>query len=137
MMSRWPNVTGSYEPGQTAVPPFRSAGMDRDAGVAVAALDEQREGKLERPALVGFGHDACALWSHRVEALRERPGQTGRRIIWRVAEHEVVRPLGARQEPQRVLPHHPLLEPERRQVPFDDGRRPRVALDEDRRARSA
>src|SRR5215212_6735467 len=74
MMSRWPIVTGSYEPGQTAVPPLRSAGMDRDASVAVAALGEQREGKLERPALVGFGHDACALWSHRVEALRERPG---------------------------------------------------------------
>ena len=52
MMSRCPNVTGSYEPGQTAVPPFFSAAMDRDPGVAVGPLAKERERELERVALV-------------------------------------------------------------------------------------
>src|SRR5215208_5424657 len=56
MMSRWPIVTGSYDPGQTAVPPFRSATMDRDARVAVDALVDERQRERQRRALVRFGH---------------------------------------------------------------------------------
>src|SRR4051812_10942811 len=52
MMSTCPNVTGSYEPGQTAVP-LRSANtVDGDSRVAVDALVRQRQVELERVALV-------------------------------------------------------------------------------------
>src|SRR5215213_9911774 len=65
MMSRWPKVTGSYEPGQTAVPALRLADMDCDPRVAISSLGEELERKLERHALVGFGHDAGALCEQR------------------------------------------------------------------------
>jgi hypothetical protein len=52
MMSRWPIVIGSYDPGQTAVPPLRSAAMDGYASVAVDPLDDERERQFERVALV-------------------------------------------------------------------------------------
>src|SRR3954451_6672405 len=60
MMSMWPNVTGSYDPGQIAVPPLRSGCMDPDRGVAVGALALEREVQDERVALVGFDHGASA-----------------------------------------------------------------------------
>src|SRR5919112_1066171 len=103
MMSRWPIVIGSYDPGHTAVPPLRSGAMDRDARVAVVALDQERERQLERVALVRFGHDSGVFCGERRQALRERPGQPGRRIIWSVAQHQVERALRAGQEAQDVL----------------------------------
>ena len=42
-----------------------------------------------------------------------------RRIIWRVAEDEVERALGAGQETHGVLPQNLLLEPQRLQVTLD------------------
>src|SRR5215213_7518296 len=93
MMSRWPIVIGSYDPGQTAVPPLRSAPMDRDPGVAVRALDEEREGEHERVALVGFGHDSGVFCTESRQAVGQRACHSGRRIIWRVAEHEVERSI--------------------------------------------
>src|SRR5215212_2553412 len=107
MMSRWPRVTGSYEPGQTATPPLRSAAtVNSDARVAVDALVDQRQVEGERRALVRFGHGERGL----VENAREQRGkpapQTGDGTIWRVGEDEVVGGVGARHVSQRVLDAH-------------------------------
>src|SRR3954451_21769170 len=137
MISRCPIVTGSYDPGQTAVPQLRSALMDRDAGIAVAALHDQRERQLERVALVRFGHDACVFCGEPGQPLGERSGQTGRNIIWRVAEHEVEAALRAPQPAHRVGALHARLDLQRLQVALDRGDRLRVALHEHRARRAA
>src|SRR3954453_23659679 len=90
MMSRWPSVTGSYEPGQTAVPPLRSAAtVDRDAGVPVGPLVDERKRQGQRRALVGFGHGERALGEERRKQLGEPFPHLGGGTIWRVRENEV------------------------------------------------
>src|SRR3954468_15981087 len=59
--SRWPNVTGSYEPGHIAIPLPLSATVNGDARVAVDALVDLGQGEGERVALVGFGHGEGAV----------------------------------------------------------------------------
>src|SRR3954451_15622342 len=104
MMSRWPSVTGSYDPGQTATPPLRSAAtVDGDPGVAVDALVHERQCQLERRALVRFGHGEGGLVENGGEQLGELFPQTGGGTIRRVGEHEVVRAHVAGEVGQRVL----------------------------------
>src|SRR3954462_6072043 len=67
--SRWPNVTGSYEPGQTAVPLPSDATVDRDPRVAVDALVDERHVEVQRIALVGFGHGEGGLSQQRRQQL--------------------------------------------------------------------
>src|SRR5215510_289823 len=57
MMSMWPCVIGSYEPGQTAM--RGSGAMDADKGVAVAAFVEYGEFELERSTAVALCHHRC------------------------------------------------------------------------------
>src|SRR3954447_11818527 len=95
MMSRWPSVTGSYAPGHTTVPPLRSPStVDRDSGVAVGPLVDERERELERHALVGFGHDDGGLGEERGEQVGQLLPHLGGGTIWRVREHEVEGRLG-------------------------------------------
>ena len=61
--SRWPKVTGSYEPGQTAM--RLSGAMDSDQCVAVTALIEQRQFQVQRGASVALGDDSGVRCEHR------------------------------------------------------------------------
>src|SRR4051794_39022597 len=95
MMSRWPRVTGSYDPGQTAIPPLRSdATVDGYAGVAVGALVDERKRQGQRGALVGFGHGERGLCQERGQELGQRLPHLGGGTIWRVRENEVEGGLG-------------------------------------------
>src|SRR3954471_4562525 len=113
--SRCPNVTGSYEPGQTAIPLPLEATMDGDPRVAVGALVGERQVEDERVALVGFGHGEGAVGEQR----RQQPGQpacrAARGTIWRVGEHEVVRTAGAREPCEGIAPREGWLSDERGQ----------------------
>src|SRR5215216_1148495 len=130
MMSRWPFVTGSYEPGQTAVPPFLSATMDRDAGVAVEALAREREREQQGRPLVGFGHDAGIFGQESRQELRERLRQAGGGIIRGVDQDEVVWTVGGAQEAERVAPDDGAGEVQRIEVAPHERRGTRVALHE-------
>src|SRR5215207_9827346 len=88
MMSTWPWVTGSYEPGQTAM--RLSGAMDADEGVAVAAFVVQGEIDLQR-------RPAITLGDHRRPRCQD--GRKGRRQvapdgrlqpIWRIEEDEII-----------------------------------------------
>src|SRR3954454_25056822 len=87
--SRCPNVTGSYEPGQIAMPLPLAATVDGDPRVAVEALVGRRQGEDERVALVGFGHGEGGVGEQWREQLGEPIRRPARGTIWRVGEHDV------------------------------------------------
>src|SRR4051795_8175793 len=90
MMSKCPNVTGSYVPGQSATPRVSSGiAVNPDACGAIVAFELEREAELQRGALVRFGHDAGVFREDRWEQMGEALSQRGRRTIWRVEKDEV------------------------------------------------
>src|SRR3954453_8188088 len=89
MMSKWPFVIGSYEPGQTAFPLKSGDTVELDAGVAVVAHALERQRQLARGSLGGLGDDAGVLVHHSGKPLGERQGQTLRRTIWGVQEGKI------------------------------------------------
>src|SRR3954471_21967587 len=135
MMSRCPSVTGSYEPGQTAVPPLRSAAtVDRDAGVAVDALVDERQRESERRALVGFGHGERGLGEESGQQLGQPVPRLGGGTIWRVRENEVEGRLrvGTPEVGERVAdPDHRVGVADRAEVRADRVRGPAAAFHED------
>src|SRR4051812_20375487 len=82
MMSRWPDVTGSYVPGQTAT--VSATPPHRDRGVAVGPLDVDVERRLRRWA-------ARAPLEHGPPARREEPGEVGFELSCQIGEHRVGR----------------------------------------------
>src|SRR5205085_204277 len=82
MMSTWPSVTGSYVPGQIAVPFLLFGTVDGDAGVAVVAFVDLGEVELERRALVGFGDDHGVGREHTGKVLGEQSSGAVGGIIW-------------------------------------------------------
>src|SRR3954454_20228728 len=127
--SRWPNVTGSYDPGQIAVPLPLEPTMDGDPRVAVDALVSQREGQAERVALVGFGHGERAVCEQPRQQVGQPLCRAARGTIWRVGEHEVVRAVGASEPGERVAPRDGRLGTDGGQVRAHGGHRSGVAVD--------
>src|SRR6185312_5114351 len=88
--SRWPVVTGSYVPGQTAI--VSGMGEDGDAGAAVRALGQGRQGQLGGGAGgVGLEHGAAAGREQRRQVGREAVGQGRQHLVGRIEEYQVVR----------------------------------------------
>src|SRR5918998_840610 len=94
MMSTCPFVTGSYEPGQTAM--RLSGAMDANQGVAVAAFVVQGKIDLQRRPAIAL-HDHRSLRCHHG---RERPRQVapqgGGQPVWRIEEDDIVLTRAAR-----------------------------------------
>src|SRR5207248_9873879 len=113
-------------------PPFGLAStVEGDARVAVSALARQRDGEIERCALVGFGHDEGGFGKDPRQELGQPFTELGGGIIWGVEEYEVVqRALVAPEERQRVALHHPRGRSERVQVCALCGPPAVVVLDE-------
>src|SRR4051794_23682220 len=105
--SRCPNVTGSYEPGQTAVPLASDATVDGDPRIAIGALVDERHGEGQRVALVGFGHGERRLEEQRRQQLGEALRRTARGTIWRVGEHDPPIALRGPQPPEHLAPGDP------------------------------
>src|SRR4051794_21765256 len=104
MMSTCPLVTGSYEPGQMAVPFRLGDTVDGDERVAVGPLVGEREGEAQRVALVGFGHDEGVFGEEGGQGLGELAREPTRGTIWRVDEHEVERAARLAQPRERIGP---------------------------------
>src|SRR6185437_1018434 len=93
--SRWPVVTGSYVPGQTAI--VSGMGEDGDAGAAVRALGQGRQGQLGGGAGgVGLEHGAAAGREQRRQVGSEAVGQGRQHLVGRIEEYQVVRQAGSR-----------------------------------------
>src|SRR6185437_1443591 len=133
--SRWPVVTGSYVPGQTAI--VSGMGEDGEAGAAVCALGQRRQGQLGGGAGgVGLEHGAAAGREQRRQLGGEAIGQGRQHLVGRIEEYQVVCQARGRvrrepaatvltadgatvsvPEPGRVLPQHR----ERRSVKLAEG----------------
>src|SRR5919108_870471 len=135
--SRWPLVTGSYVPGQTAM--RGSGAMDADQGVAIAAFVQERQVQLERAAAVALGDHRRAGRQHGRQRGRQLAPEASGQPIWRVEEDEIVltrrRRCGA-EEPPDVRAPHLRGRAERREVGAHGADRARRAVHE-RRLRGA
>src|SRR5918999_4032251 len=86
--SMWPCVTGSYEPGQTAM--RGSGGMDADQRVAVAAFVFERQPEVQRGATIAFGDHRRARSQDCRQRCRQLAPEVPRQPVGRVEEHEIV-----------------------------------------------
>src|SRR3954470_6087305 len=115
--STWPLVTGSYEPGQTAM--RLSGAMDADDGVAVAALVGRGQVEIERGPAIALGDHQPAGLQHGGQRLRQLAPEALRQPVGRIEEDEIVVaacPGCAAQEHARVGAPHLGVGPERREV---------------------
>src|SRR4051794_34209391 len=135
--SRWPNVTGSYEPGQIAIPLPLLATVDGDARVAVDALVDKRERELQAIALVGFGHGQGRVREQRRQQLVEPCRRLGSGTIWRVGEHDAVRAVRSAEPGEHVAAVDRGLGAQGVEVGAHGRDRPRVAVHERRLGRAA
>src|SRR4051812_4554413 len=141
MMSTWPYVTGSYEPGQTATGPSALfIAVYGDSDIAVSPLPQQGQIDLQR-VFDGALANHARLGRESSDELAAQPiPETVGESIGRVAEDQVpaLPPAsGVAQECQRVGPHDgSVLGPHALEVLPDGVRRGRVRVDE-RRARRA
>src|SRR3954449_8875551 len=88
MTSTWPLVTGSYEPGQTAM--RLSGAMDADDGVAVAALVFDGEIDLERRAAVALCDDRAPRRQHGLQGRRQVVSDGPGQPVWRIEEDQII-----------------------------------------------
>src|SRR5204863_837001 len=90
MMSTCPYVTGSYDPGQIATPPSRSAtAVNGDPGVAISTLPLERQIEFERLFDGALANHACPRFQYRRKHAAQPLPETGGESIGRVAEDQV------------------------------------------------
>src|SRR3954454_20303019 len=115
--STWPFVTGSYEPGHTAM--RLSGTMDADDGVAVAALVGRGQVEVEHGPAIALGDRQTSGSQHGGQWLRQLAPEALRQPVGRIEEDEIVVaacPGCATQEHARVGPADIRLPAERLEV---------------------
>src|SRR5690606_28154758 len=143
MMSRWPLVMGSNDPGQTTrrkTPPLHERSIPGGATVPNGRFTVTTDPLLNEAIRPHQGlPPAFPLKSH--QSPRRQPAVVSQRLqdpsdllvahgVRRIGEHDVVR-LRARlgQHPLHPVGHHPgAVQPERRHVRPDRPHRPRIGL---------
>src|SRR3954451_4472932 len=86
--STWPFVTGSYEPGHTAM--RLSGAMDADDGVAIAALVGRGQVEVEHGPSISLGDRQPSGRQHGGQRLRQLAPEALRQPVGRIEEDEIV-----------------------------------------------